>query len=46
MNALTPRAMTKVVATIGPASSSEDVLRKLIHAGMSVARLNHKKLES
>jgi len=35
-----PPAMTKVVATIGPASSSEDILRKLIHAGMSVARMN------
>ncbi len=35
-----PRAMTKVVATIGPASSSEDILRQLIRAGMSVARMN------
>ncbi|MBD2102293.1 pyruvate kinase [Leptolyngbya sp. FACHB-261] len=31
---------TKVVATIGPASSSPEVLRQLIEAGMSVARLN------
>ncbi len=31
---------TKIVATIGPASQSEDVIRQLIHAGISVARLN------
>ncbi|MDY6782863.1 MAG: pyruvate kinase [Cyanobacteriota bacterium] len=31
---------TKVVATIGPASNSPDVIRKLIEAGMAVARLN------
>ncbi len=31
---------TKIVATIGPASSSPDILRKLIQAGMDVARLN------
>jgi pyruvate kinase len=31
---------TKVVATIGPASWSEEKLRKLIKAGMNVARLN------
>ncbi len=30
----------KVVATIGPASDSEEVLEKLIHAGLNVARLN------
>lgn len=30
----------KIVATIGPASGSEDILRKLITAGMDVARLN------
>ena len=35
-----PPAMTKVVATIGPASSAEETLRQLIHAGMSVARMN------
>jgi pyruvate kinase len=31
---------TKIVATIGPASDSPDVLDKLIMAGMDVARLN------
>jgi pyruvate kinase len=38
---------TKIVATIGPASSSPDMIRKLIVAGMDVARLNfsHGKYE-
>lgn len=31
---------TKIVATIGPASSSPDVIRQMILAGMNVARLN------
>jgi pyruvate kinase len=31
---------TKIVATIGPASSSPEMIRKLILAGMDVARLN------
>jgi pyruvate kinase len=31
---------TKIVATIGPASNSQEVLEKLVHAGMNVARLN------
>jgi pyruvate kinase len=31
---------TKIVATIGPASDSPEVLRKLLVAGMNVARLN------
>ena len=31
---------TKIVATIGPASNSPDVLRKLIDAGVDVVRLN------
>jgi len=35
-----PRRRTKIVATIGPASDSEEMLRKLILAGMNVARVN------
>lgn len=31
---------TKIIATIGPSSSSEEILKKLIQAGMNVARLN------
>ena len=31
---------TKIVATIGPASASPEVLRELMRAGMDVARLN------
>src|SRR3954454_24028348 len=31
---------TKIVATIGPASQSPDVLAEMISAGMDVARLN------
>ena len=34
------RSRTKVVCTIGPASSSPEVIKQLISAGMSVARLN------
>ena len=30
----------KIVATLGPASSSEDIFRKLLRAGLDVARLN------
>jgi pyruvate kinase len=37
--AASPRR-TKIVATIGPASAGEDVLAKLIEAGMDGARLN------
>ena len=31
---------TKIVATLGPASSSPEVLEKMILAGLDVARLN------
>ncbi|KAB0576370.1 pyruvate kinase [Fusobacterium naviforme] len=31
---------TKIVCTIGPVSESEEMLRKLMHAGMDVARFN------
>ena len=31
---------TKIVATIGPASSSPEVLRQMLQSGMNVARLN------
>lgn len=31
---------TKIVATIGPASESQEMLERLIHAGMDVCRLN------
>jgi pyruvate kinase len=35
-----PLNKTKIVATIGPASSSRQVLEQMIQAGMNVARLN------
>jgi pyruvate kinase len=35
-----PAKRTKIVATIGPASESEEMLRRLIEAGMDVVRLN------
>jgi len=31
---------TKIICTLGPASSSETMIRKMIHAGMDVGRLN------
>src|SRR5437016_13983424 len=40
MNAALPAHKTKIVATIGPASESPEMLTRLIRAGMNVARLN------
>ncbi len=40
MNAAFPAHKTKIVATIGPASESPEMLTRLIRAGMNVARLN------
>lgn len=34
------RSQTKVIATIGPASASKEVLEKLFHEGVDVCRLN------
>jgi pyruvate kinase len=36
---------TKIVATIGPATESEEMLVQLVHAGMNVARFNTKHNE-
>ncbi len=35
-----PNHKTKIVATIGPASNSPEMLERLILAGMNIARLN------
>ena len=35
-----PQHKTKIVCTIGPASSSEKIIRELVLAGMNVARIN------
>src|SRR5256886_14351004 len=40
MKAALPAHKTKIVATIGPASESPEMLARLIRAGMDVARLN------
>ena len=40
MNAALPAHKTKIVATIGPASESQEMLARLIRAGLNVARLN------
>lgn len=37
---LRPAKRTKIVATIGPSSDSEEILRKLIYAGLNVVRIN------
>jgi pyruvate kinase len=39
-NAAFPPHKTKIVATIGPASESPEMLQRLIRAGLNVARLN------
>lgn len=33
-------ARTKIVATIGPASNNPEIIRRMLHAGMDVARIN------
>src|SRR5436190_10504176 len=40
LNAALPAHSTRIVATIGPASESPEMLARLIRAGMNVARLN------
>jgi pyruvate kinase len=40
MTSALPAHKTKIVATIGPASESPEMLARLIRAGMNVARLN------
>src|SRR5947209_9020567 len=40
MTAAFPEHKTKIVATIGPASESPEVLVRLVRAGMNVARVN------
>ena len=35
-----PRHATKIVATLGPASSSPEILERMIRAGVDVVRMN------
>mgnify|MGYP001604375577 CR=1 FL=1 len=37
---MTMHRATKIVATLGPASSTPDVLERMISAGVDVVRLN------
>lgn len=39
-NSAHPKRQVKIVATIGPASSSSDILKQLLEAGVNVARVN------
>jgi pyruvate kinase len=43
---MVPLLRTKIVCTIGPASSEPEQLNQLIRAGMDVARLNFSHGES
>jgi pyruvate kinase len=40
INSILPDHKTKIVATIGPASGSPEMLERLIRAGLNIARLN------